>query len=70
MANINQSFNVVQEVSQALMNMQNPSSNSTMYSKSEAAVYSCSVEKLRPKFLEYSQEKTVAEYFFTIVLKS
>ena len=31
MTNINQSFSDVQEVSQALMNMQNPSCESTMY---------------------------------------
>ena len=56
MTNINQSFNVVQEVIQALMNMHNPSCKSTMYRKSKAAVYGCSVENL--KSLENSQEKT------------
>ena len=56
MTNINQSFSVMQKVSQALMNMHNPSCKSTMYRKSKAAVYRCSVENLES--LENSQEKT------------
>ena len=56
MTNINQSFSVMQEVSQALIIMHNPSCKSTMYRKSKAVVYRCSVENLES--LENSQEKT------------